>query len=310
MKEHTNKKVIVIVNMPCSSGTFYTSFISKSLSEDPWIIDETSPNTPNSYGLKAFSVSVPLLKECLRGRVAYQEWEHCYKTQIETILLHWNKAGSSLLTFRAHAWTDATGKYKKTLGQILNDIGISFDVIYTHRNPIDTWLGIASSFPESIPDQDLTGFSRIYMKSIKQWQELTNKGQLIHIQTEDICRDPQGSLSKLANKLSIGPESVCLARISPDELGSGASGRKFIRPVIPKRRPYSTRMEKEATNSPDFQGLQSTLGYSLGIGSNSLKRRLAAIFHATYQPFLRFEVRPGLKLVVLASKLKLSIAFY
>ena len=85
MKEHTNKKVIVIVNMPCSSGTFYTSFISKSLSEDPWIIDETSPNTPNSYGLKAFSVSVPLLKECLRGRVAYQEWEHCYKTQIETI---------------------------------------------------------------------------------------------------------------------------------------------------------------------------------------------------------------------------------
>lgn len=310
MKITPNKKVIIIVNMPCSSGTFYTSFISKSLSANPWIIDETSPNVPNDYGLKAFSLSVPLLKECLKGRIGYEEWERAYKSQIEAILVHWNKSSSTLLTFRAHAWTDAKSKHTKTLGQILSELGITFKVIYTHRDPIDTWLGMASSFPESVEDENLTSFSRIYMTSIKQWGESTLDGQLIHIQTEQISRNPKDSLSHLAKRLDIGSEEICLTHVGIKELGSGASGRKFTYPTIPIRRPYSIRMAQEASKATEFKKLQSYLGYREGIGKQSFWQRVTSIWHATYQPFLRIEVTPGLKLVVLASKLGLKIAFY
>ena len=306
----STKRVLAIANMPCSSGTFYTSFIGKSLSKNSWIIDETSPNEPNSYGLKAFSLSIPLLKECLRGRIPLKAWESSYRDQVGEIFQHWKRSESDLLIFRGHAWTDANSPVDQTIADVLKSLGIDFETIYTHRNPADTWLGFNASFPESAKEHDLDSFARIYMKSVTQWSEANGSKETFHIRTEEIARDPQRSMRYLAQALDIPYNPHDATSVDEDELGTGASGRFFPTPVVPKRRPYSTRMIREAQRSRIFRELQTNLGYLPGLGDQGILELMASVVHTIYQPLLRLAPRPGLTVSIAASKLGLKIAYY
>ena len=304
------KKVLVITNMPCSSGTFYTSFIGKSLSSNSWVVDETSPNEPNSYGLKAFSLSVPLLKECLRGKIPLETWQDCYRGQVREIFQHWKRSESDLLIFRGHAWTEANSQTQLTLADVLGSLGIEFETIYTHRNPVDTWLGFNSSFPESAKGYNLDSFAQVYTKSISQWSRANKQTKMIHMRTEDIAMDSRGSMQRLRKLLNIRYRPEIPTSIHKEELGTGASGRAFETPVVPKRRPYSMQMIKEAKRSIPFQTLQSNLGYRPGLGTINTSTLIMSAIHSLYQPILGIELQRNLTVSIAASKLGLRIAYY
>lgn len=304
------KRVVVIVNMPCSSGTFYTSFISQSLSSSPWIIDETSPNQPNDYGLKAFSLSVPLLKECIRGRVSFQEWRKIYKYQIAEIIKSWESSDSSLIVFRSHAWTDATSTSHTTISDTLKELSIDHDAIYTHRDPVDTWLGMNASFPESIEQISLTGFARIYKESIGRWPTDDSDRRTIHIKTEDIAKNQKAVIQWICNELGFTPVSQASVNISKEELGTGASGRFFENPVLPSRRPYSLKLRREIQKSAEFTNLQQLIGYKPGLRNENWVTHLASAGHLLYQPILRLKIKGEVSVGTIASKLKLRVAFY
>jgi len=304
-----DKKVVIFTHMPCSSGTYYTSYISNIIRKNSWIIDETSPNKPDGFGLKSFGTSVPLLRECLRGRIDLEYWKSCYKEQIKTIHNQWLASDSNLLALRCHAWTDIQTPQNEriSLSKLLEELGISHSVIYTHRDPIDTWLGFRASFHETSRHLDFNMFCSLYRQSVSEWNSCQDRALVVHIKTESLATaDSAKELNKLSHlNISLDYDSSIHAK----ELGSGASGRKFTRPIIPARRPYSMRLTSEAQNSIAYEDLCQELNYTRLSLQKQRQGLLAQLFHASYQKLLEASIN-DISLGTFAAKAGFNLAFY
>lgn len=304
-----DKEVVIFVHMPCSSGTYYTSYISNIIRRDNWIIDETSPNKPDRFGLKSFGTSVPLLRECLRGRIDLELWKSCYKEQIRVIHKEWMASDSSLLALRCHAWTDiqTNQNQRMNLSMLLEELGINHSIIYTHRDPIDTWLGFRSSFHETSGHLDLDKFCSLYRQSVREWNSRQDSALVIHIKTENLTTtDAAEELAKLSY---LNIKRTDGSSVREEELGSGASGRKSATPTIPSRRPYSMRLIRDARNSSNYQILCQDLNYSKLSDQRRRQNTMLLLLHTSYQKLLGINVNK-ISIGTFAAKAGFNIAFY
>jgi hypothetical protein len=279
------------------------------IDRNSWVIDETSPNKPDNFGLKSFGTAVPLLRECLRGRIDLEHWKECYKMQVKTIHNKWLTSESSLLVLRCHAWTDIQTQRSQRicLSQLLEELGIYHSIIYTHRDPIDTWLGFRTSFHETSGHLDLDMFCSLYRQSVNEWNSRQDSATVVHIKTECLASpDSNRELAKLSH-LNIRPTYG--SSIHEEELGSGASGRKSAHPIIPARRPYSIRLARDARNSASYHNLCQELNYARLSSNKQRQSLLSQLFHSSYQRLLNISIN-GISVGTFAAKAGFNIAFY
>jgi hypothetical protein len=306
------KQIILISHVPCSSGTFITSYIAKSFSRNPWIVPETNPYSFYSYSKKTFLPESPLFSLKVSGLISLETWLEEYKSQLFSLVRTWEmQPNSNLLVIRDHCFSEffmSEKPLRKTpiIADILKENSIDFIPIFTHRDPIDTWLGFNASFPKQAENFTLETYSQKYLDTINTWRN-TMKEKLIELKIEDIALNPESALNLIASQTQLSLENIG-TKITQQDLGSGASGRKFSQPLIPPRRPYSFHALKSFRETDKFLELRQILEYP-SMNNPTLADLCISLIHQVYQPLWRISFK-NLNLKKIIGKINPNLAYF
>ena len=152
-------------------------------------------------------------------------------------------------------------KDKFELCQVLNSLHDDVTPILTHRDPLDCWLGLCASFPQHASKFSIDEYSSLYLQLLRDWNNYDNPKK-ISFTLEDIYSN-SNSRQNLFNSLGVSAATIHHDKVvKPEELSSGASGRKFMKLSIPRRRRISIQGSISIKNSIHLLKLRSELNYS------------------------------------------------
>lgn len=264
------KSVLLVSHVPCSSGTFLTHYVARSFSSDPWIVPETSLCPEVLLTAGSFLPSSPLLLMQLSGRPVIDAWRASYADQLRRIYEEWMRSSSELLVIRDHAYSEyfsihtESSIHEPFTSLILRQLGISFVPLLTHRNPVDSWLGLCTSFPQHSHNLKLVGWVDGYSKFLDSWRSFLSP---VELSLESLVADGSNIVLRNLSRL-LGLKILESPFLNKSDLSSGASGRHAPTPIVPPRRPISPRGAKLIRSSREFLLLMKSLGYKSPLDLN------------------------------------------
>ena len=152
--------------------------------------------------------------------------------------------------------------HKRPLSQFLekvnSEVGCLIPLIFSVRNPLDSYLGLKARFPRECFysfEEYLLRF-QCMVEAFKVLRE--QYGLVAFLRYEDFIRDSEGEISRICDTLNLKMNS----EESPRRVFvSGNSGRSGSVPTARKRRPFSLAFHKEVESSEILPNILETLGY-------------------------------------------------
>jgi hypothetical protein len=259
-------RILLVTQVPCSAGTFITRYLAELLCAQA-LVPETNPWASASIGRNAFSPLFPSAPLVKTGVLSQAESIQCYESSILRLLLALERKGVELLVLRDHMFSEWFADLRPASPfwpEFLNRTGYNYKVLFTARNPFDSYLGLCSSFPGVARRLTLDQYSSCYLRAINGYE--TACPDLLKLTIEQLAESvASGSkhsvLSELMHWSDRAPTAM-IPTVDPQKWQtSGASGRKATRPQLMPRRAFTNQLRRQALSSQAFSELQQRLGY-------------------------------------------------
>ena len=310
------KRVIVIAHAPCSSGTFLTHWLLQKLGKDTWFIPETNLYLGSDRKKDELYSQSPLVYCLISKQVTFENWKVFYNKQIKYIVDNWKKNKSSeYLLIRD--WTYAeyfnTGREVTTpnIVEILNKENIDVKFILSHRDPIDCWLGLNSSFPNLAGLMELDEYAKRYMTMTKSWENIAKENEFASIKLESLVRH-KDEKTKILSYIGLThiDSNGSSSPIYATDLTSGASGRKYRNLMIPRRRRVTYSGARKIQNSKKLIELRKYLEYDVENESITSSIIATIINMLTKLPVYIFRMKKKREKAYLRILKKINLNFY
>lgn len=294
--------------MPCTAGTFYTHYISKLVSEKTWILPETNPFSVKNLDKKYFvpySINTSLY---LCGRRHFDLYLQNYKKELNNFIREFIDSNSDCLLIRDQLFSQFANKRYKDhqnlfIAKCLEELNLDFKIIFTVRDPIDSWIAMNANFPRT--NMDLNDYLTIYQSALNTYEK-KYKSKLLKIKIEDFYLELENIRKLIDNFLGIKTFLNKKIRVSNNELTSGASGRRSEVPKLFPFKPFSYFAYKEIISNKKFLNFRSKLGYKDEFKFKNKIDFLFSLLHCIYQPIIHFKFNKDRKIAYYLKSNKLA----
>lgn len=276
------KKIILISQVPCSSGTYLTHWICENLNSNYWLISETSPFTFGQYSKKDVFFNSPGLSLYAQKYISFELYEKLYSNQIKDIILEWQQqTGVPYLVIRNWIFPEYFSFNSLNERSLLKKSFSYYDLllnyhddivsVFTHRDPVDCWLGLHASFPQFARSMSLADYCERFLLLLNDWEMSTYDSNSISVKLEELSKSSKARV-QFFKKLGVSSseDKFMDKTVSRHDLSSGASGRKYDVLSTPQRRPISTIALDNLNKCTLLKKLRRKIGYNYDINANKM----------------------------------------
>lgn len=260
-------KILVCTQVPCSAGTFISRYIAEFLDVQV-LVPETNPWALTSVDTNTFSPLFPAAPLAKTGILSHAEYLQIYESSMLQLLLRLEANGVELLLLRDHMFSEWFADPNHVFPfwpEFLLRAGYKFKTLLTARNPLDSYLGLCSSFPAHAVNFTLDQYALLYLKAIDAYEAACP--DLFRLTIEELAESiTQGiampTLIELARWADQSAPELISAVDSSRWQTSGASGRQATSPQLMPRKLFTNQLRKQALSSKAFAELQHRLGFT------------------------------------------------
>ena len=183
------------------------------------------------------------------------------------LLLRLAKNGAEIILLRDHMfseWFADPHHASPFWPEFLLRAGYKFKTLLTARNPLDSYLGLCSSFPLHAVNLNLDQYASLYLRAIDAYEAACPDLLKLTIEqlAESVARGiATPALIELARWADQSASELISAISSNRWQTSGASGRQDSTPRLMPRRLFTNQLRSQALSSKAFEELQQRLGY-------------------------------------------------